>query len=443
MTDTKAGRQANASPHLAGLSRRDFARLLGIAAPAALLGSAPARASASPASQLRPAPSATDEAYWKSVRDQFVMPPALAVMNAANLCPSPAPVLDRLTAVTRDVDQNPSGDNRRKFGPAREETRRLLAEFLRVTPDEIVITRNTSEANNIVSNGIQLAPGDEVVIYSDNHPSNNAAWIEKAKRYGFIVKVVEQKNPHPGPEYYIKAFADQFTSKTRVLAFTHLTNTAGDLLPARELCRLARERGILTLVDGAQSFGLLDVDLSEMQPDFYTGSGHKWPCGPRETGVLYVNKAVPVKVWASVISAYAGASGISRILEGMGQRDDAAIVAFGEALKFQTTIGRKAIEDRGRHLAQALMTGLKKLDGVRLWTSPDPSRSAAVVTFQPGTLDVRKLAAVLYERHQITGATRPGTDRPGLRLSPHLYNTMDEVERTLAALSTYLRTGLV
>lgn len=433
MTDTRV--------NPGGWTRRDFARLLGLAGPAAVLGRGATLRAAAPA-PLSAASSATDEAYWTGVRAQFVMPPTLAVMNAANLCPSSGPVLDKLYETTRDVDRDPSQNNRAKFSATREDTRKALAAFLKVTPEEIVIARNTSEANNIVSSGIQLTEGDEIVIFSDNHPSNNAAWLDKSKRFGFTVKVVAQKNPHPGPEYYIKAFTDQLTPRTRLLAVTHLTNTVGDLLPVNELCRIARERGVLSLVDGAQSFGLLEVDLSVMQPDFYTGSGHKWPCGPRETGVLYVNKNVSAKVWASIISAGAGPIGISHTLESMGQRDDAAIVAFGDALAFQNTIGRAMIERRSRHLAQALMDGLRKIGGVQVWTNPDPARSVAVVSFQPGSLDVRKLNAALYEKDQIACATRGGTDRPGLRFSPHIYNTIEEVNRTVAAIRKYVTTGV-
>ncbi len=318
----------------------------------------------------------------------------------------------------------------------------LLAAFLGVTPEEIVITRNTSESNNLVSNGIDLKPQDEVIIFSDNHPSNHLAWTEKARRFGFTVRMVDQVNPHPGDEYYVDAFTKQMNARTKVLAFTHLTSTAGDLLPARDLCRIARERGILSVVDGAQSFGLMNVDLSDMQPDFYSGSAHKWPCGPKETGVLFINKKAHARVWPSIYSAYPGAAGISKSFERFGQRDEPAIIAFGEALQFQTRLGRKVIEERARALGQMLMTELKKVDGVKLWTHPDSRRSAAVVTFFPGNLDSKKLSAALYEKDRIAGATREGADRPGLRFSPHIYNSPSEVERIIAAVKRYVATGV-
>ena len=216
----------------------------------------------------------------------------------------------------------------------------------------------------------------------------------------------------------------------------------GDLLPARELCRLAREHGALSLVDGAQSFGVLDVDLSEMQPDFYTGSAHKWPCGSKENGVLFVNRRVHDRIKPSIVSLYPGEVGISRTLEGFGQRDEAAMMGFGAALDYQRTIGAGAIDKRARELTAMLIGGLKKINGVRVWTADEPSKSAAVVSFQPGNLDVRKLHQALYERDRIICATRPGADRGGLRFSPHFYNLDSDVERAVAAVARYMARGL-
>jgi selenocysteine lyase/cysteine desulfurase len=391
---------------------------------------------------LAPGGAAAGERFWTSVRDQFVVPPDLAVMNAANLCPASRPALETLARETQNVDRDPSPNNRARLYPEKEHTRKALAEFLRVTPDEIIITRNTSESNNLVSSGLDLKAGDEVIVHTDNHPSNLTAWREKGKRFGFSLVTVEQKNPHPGQQYYIEAFTRAITPRTKVLCFTHLSSTVGDLMPATELCRLARERGIFTLVDGAQSLGLLDVNLSEMRPDFYSGSAHKWPCGARECGVLYVNSAAQSKLWPSIYSAYPGAVGFSRTFEGFGQRDEATMIAFREALAFQTRVGRAAIEARARELSTQLIAGLTKLPGVTVWTSPKPELRAAVVSFLPGTLDAGKLATALYEKDKIAVATRGGQDRGGLRASPHLYNSPAEIDRLLSALGNYLKTGV-
>jgi len=421
-------------PHV---SRRDFARLLALSGSVFLPG--PVGAWPAP---LQETPKRPDEKFWLSVREQFLMPPELGVLNAANLCPSPAPVLEAMYRSTKDIDGDPSFDNRQKMSAGKENTRRLVASFLGVTPEEIVLTRNTSEANNMVSSGLDLTPGDSVIIFADNHPSNNDAWKQKAARFGYTVTTISQPNPHPGPEYYVDAVTKAITSRTRVIAFTHHTSTVGDVLPARELCRIAREHGVMTLVDGACTLGMLDLNLSDIQPDFYTGSSHKWPCGPKEVGVLYVNARVNGRIHPSIISAYPGAVGIARTMEAMGQRDEPAIIGFGEAISFQTKIGRKAIEERSRSLGQALMAGLRRIDGVQLWTHPDPSLSGAVVSFRPGSLDVAKLSAALYRNDRIGCAIRAGADRPGIRFSPHMYNTMAEVDRAVAAIAKYMRQGV-
>ncbi len=420
-------------------SRRDFARVFAIGGSVALFA---ARPRAWHEAEFTPAPVAADERYWASVRDGFVMPKGYACLNAANLCPSPARVLDSYFESTRSVDRDPSPQNRQKTRQGREAARRALASALRVTPEEIVITRNTSESNNFVSSGLDLHPGDEVVVFSDNHPSNLTAWRQKAERFGFAVRTVQHVNPHPGAEYYIEAFRREITPRTRVIAFTHVTASVGDVLPARELCALAREHGALSMVDGAQSFGVLDVDLSSMQPDFYTGSAHKWPCGPKECGLLFVNRRAHDRIKPSIVSLYPGEVGISRTMEAFGQRDEPAIVGFGEGLALQTRVGRAAIEKRARELAQMLIEELRKVDEVTVWTHQDPARSAAIVSFKPGGLDVRKLHQALYDRDRIACATRGGADRGGLRFSPHFYNLHADVERAVGAVKRYVHRGI-
>jgi isopenicillin-N epimerase len=424
------------------VSRRDFARLFAVGGSAALFTDPAWAREYGQANGAAPAIGGTGEAFWKSVRAQFVMPPDLGVLNAANLCPASRPVLEALKRESDSVDKDPSAQNRARLGGERESLRKALAAFLRATPEEIVITRNTSEANNLVSSGLDLKAGDEVIVFVDNHPSNLTAWREKAKRFGFTVVEIPQVNPHPGMEHYLNAYKKAITPKTKVLTFTHLSSSVGDLFPAKELCALAREHGVMSLVDGAQSFGLLDVNITDMSPDFYTGSAHKWPCGARECGVLYINARAHKNIWPSIYSAYPGAVGISRTFESFGQRDEATMIAFREALEFQTKVGRAAIEKRSRDLANQLIAGLSKLPEVKIWTSPNPSLNAAVVSFQPGSLNSQKLGQALYEKDKIGTAGRGGGDRGGLRASPHFYNTPEEVDRLVGAVSRYLKTGV-
>ena len=417
------------------VSRRDFARLLAVTSSGAWLHAWPKDLDAAPLPQT---PAQPDEAFWKQVRTRFLLPADLAFLNAANLCPTSLPAFDALAANTRLLDANPSSSSRATLTEGREKSRRAIATALRVQPEEVLITRNTSEANNLVSSGLALGAGDEVVVFADNHPSNLNAWREKSRRFGFSVVEVPVTTPHPGADALLKAFAAAFTPRTKVLAVTHVTSTMGDLMPVNALCALARERGVLSLVDGAQSFGVLDVNLQTMRPDFYSGSVHKWPCGPKETGVLFVAREVHERLTPSVVSLYGGAVGLSRTHEAFGQRDEAALASVGAALEFQDSIGRAIIEARVRALVKRLADGLSRIDGVSLWTSTDSLRSANILVAKPATIEPRKMVGDLYAQHKIVCAAAGGTTRPGVRFSPHFYNTMDEIDRAVAAVRGYV-----
>ena len=204
------------------LSRRDFARLLALTGSAALFpdrllaeSSSPLRALGLSNAALPPTPAEPDEAFWRQVRSRFLLSPDLGFINAANLCPTSLPAIEAMERNTRAYDASPSPETRTTLTKSKEEARRLLAESLRVTPEEIVITRNTSEGNNLVSSGLQLGPTDEVLVFSDNHPSNLNAWREKGRRFGFKVVVVPQVNPHPGTEYYVDEFKKAITPRTK------------------------------------------------------------------------------------------------------------------------------------------------------------------------------------------------------------------------------------
>jgi selenocysteine lyase/cysteine desulfurase len=388
-------------------------------------------------------PAEPDEKFWGEVRSRFLVPRDVAFLNAANLCPMSLPVVEAIEKNMRNYEITPSPEVRSKLLHAREDARGMLAEALRVTPEEIVLTRNTTEGNNFVSSGLTLGPGDEVVVSSDNHPSNLTAWQRKGARFGFTVVAVPPPPAHPGTDGYVDLFAKALTPKTKVLAVTYVSSNSGDMLPVAALCKMARQRGVLSLVDSAQAFGVLDVNLSEVKPDFFTGSMHKWPCGPKEKGVLFVNREIQDRLAPTIYGVYGGAVGISRTFEAEGQRDDASIAAVVEALKFQANIGRATIEKRVRTLASHMMTELKKIDGVRLWTDPSPDRSAAIVIFKPGALDPRKLGDALTEKEKIVVTVRGANgSNPGLRASAHMYNTMEDIDRFVATIGKYMKTGV-
>ncbi len=383
------------------------------------------------------------ESFWQMTRAQFSLRPGLMLMNAANLCPAPYSVSEMVYKLTRDIDADASFQNREKFSKLTEKSRHALAGFLGASPEEIVLTRNTTEGNNTVLNGLDLGPGDEIVVWDQNHPTNNVGWDVRSQRYGFTVKRVTIPVKFSSPQELIAPFKKALTSKTKVLAMTHASNISGVALPVRDLCHLARERNILSLIDGAQSFGSLQVNLHQIGCDFYAGSAHKWFMGPKESGVLFVRKERIAQLWPSLVGSGwdESVNDHARKLESMGQRDDATLAAVGRAVSFHQEIGRERVERRVRALAGTLKRGLQKIPGVVLHTPIEDDFSAGVVVFSIGALDPRSAFQHLHRKYQIGGAGLAGMFS-GVRLCPHIYNPMDEIQKAISAVGDLAKNGI-
>jgi selenocysteine lyase/cysteine desulfurase len=377
------------------------------------------------------------EDYWLMVRRQFAFSDQRVPMNAANMCPSPRAVADEVAHLTHDIDTDCSFQNRAKFSDLLETSRQKVAQHLGVSADEIALVRNTSEANNTINNGLALQSGDEVVVWDQNHPTNNVAWDVRAARFGLKVRRVATPAEPTDAGQRLRTFTDAFGPRTRVLAVTHISNVSGVRLPVRELCEAAHRRGVFVHVDGAQSWGALNMNLRDLGCDSYSASAHKWFVGPKEVGVLFIRQERIAEVWPNVVAPGWGnrvepAVKGARKFESLGQRDDAALAAIATAVDFHLTIGPARIEARISELASALKAGLKEA-GVGLSSPLDPALSAGVCVARIPPGKRNEVYNKLYTEHGIAGA---GTG--GLRLCPHVYNTREHVERAIRGVKTLL-----
>jgi isopenicillin-N epimerase len=378
--------------------------------------------------------SATPESYWQMVKRQFPLDEKLIYLNAANVCPASRPVMDRHIEYLRDFHSNPSFQNRDKYVAMRESLRGKVARMLRVSADEIAVTRNTSEGSNIVVKGVDLKPGDEVLITDHNHPSNNDSWKIRARREGFAMKSLPVRVPARSADELVSAFEAAITPRTKVIAITHLTSTTGILFPAREIAAVARKRGIYMHLDGAQTFGALDVNLQEIGCDSYSTSAHKWLMGPLEAGLLYVRAERIPQIWPSIVTA-----GWSEHLQGahkfevFGQRDDPRVVALEAAIDFLNLIGTGVVEERMRALAGRFKSQLREIPAAELKTNLQPELSGGVIKFSLKGVRTAEAYNKLWDRHRLAIAMTASGDSEGLRISPHIYNSMEEIENAVLA----------
>ncbi len=380
-----------------------------------------------------------DENYWKLVKNQYQIDPGLIMMNAGNFCPSPYSVSQTMQTHLEGLNANASSQDRKKYNDIYKDTVKLMADYLGASPEEIAITRNTSEGNNTINNGLNLKPGDEVIYWSQNHQTLNIAWEVRAKRTGFkIIKVVTPRNPKT-EEDLIKPFVDAMTRRTKLICFSHISNQSGTLLPAKKLCTIARDKGIMSLVDGAQTFGFMNINLKEIGCDFYTGSSHKWLTGPKESGVLYVRKDSLPKVWPLIISKNWSWDHEWKIenLVRYGQRNDATIVAFAKAIEFHNLIGKDNVEDRVLELVNTLIEKMKSnIPEVEFVTPLNANMYGCILVFNLPGIDSDKAVAKLYTDHRIaTAGTHDGFN--GIRFSPNIYNTKEELDHIIDILKEF------
>ena len=411
--------------------RRNFLKKLGASSLAAL--ALPALAS----SKLDHTPfpvsgSLPDEKYWEQIKKQFAVPSNLIMLNAANLCPAPASVNAQVQTSINGLEKDVSFQYRSQFTDKRKKAVEALAQYAGVSNEELGITRNTSESNNIIVNGLDLKAGDEIILWDQNHPSNGAAWEQRAKRYGFTVKKVSVLADPKSVEDLVKPFRDAITPQTKLIGFSHISNTSGIALPAKLICELASGKNILTLVDGAQSLGSVDLNLKDIGCDFYTGSTHKWFMGPLENGILYVKKQSSNQLWPNIISAgwKEGSMTVDEKYCMLGQRNEATLSGLSETVKFHQTIGKKNIENRIVQLNSYLKEQIKtKIPQITFITPMSPELSAGVTIINLPGKKPAEVSQKLYELYGIAAAPTGG-----IRMSPHIYNTLADIDKVVKAL---------
>ena len=376
---------------------------------------------------------------WPMVAKLFAFPPGYIALNAANLCPTSLPVIAAQRAMTDDVNKDPSFENRLKFDEMKETVRASLAAMVGGDPDEIAITRNTSESNCTIVAGLDLGPDDEVILWDQNHESNLLSWQEASKRRGFKVVLVSTPEAPTMREALVAPFAAAITARTRVIAFSHVSNMTGTKLPAAELCALARRSGAFSLVDGAQTFAVLPLDLRKMGCDFYTASMHKWFAGPRECGLLYVRRDRLDALWPAVLGHGWDdkRKTTARKFDCLGQQEDGRILAIGKAVEVYHMIGGQRIHDRIIELNAYLRTSLaSKIKGCEFLTPAGTDQSAGITVFRIHRSQSDIIRQKLYEQHRISALCVPSGDaKTLLRFCPHIYNDVAQIDRATAALA--------
>lgn len=433
-------------------NRRSFLRLTGGAAGAAFAAAhygvdeVAALAQRAASGGRTPEQVAADEDFWREIQFAFTLDRTLINLNNGNSCPCPVVVREAWKRYDDWGNQSPvyhRGMTERNI----ETVRRKLAQEFGADPEEIAITRNSSESLQIAQNGIDLKAGDEVLTTEQDYGRMLTTWDQRVRRDRIKLTRVDFPAPTTG-EDLIGRLTRAITPQTKVMHFCHITNQSGQLFPVRQLADIARARGILTIVDGAHAGGHFPYKLSDLGMDYYGVSLHKWLLAPMGTGLLYVRKDRIGPTWP-LQAAPATRDTDIRKFEEVGTQPIGPKAAIAEAIAFQQAIGIERKAARLRYLTMRWANALRGEKRIRIHSNLAEGQTWGLACVSIDGVDSAKLVQHMWDKHRII-VVSIGHDNPddtalsyrALRITPNIYTPLEEIDTFIDAMKGVLKNGL-
>jgi isopenicillin-N epimerase len=399
-----------------------------------------AAAAARSVKDLSAAEVARDEDYWTEIRNAFTIDRNVINLNNGYASPAPLPVQD---AMRRYLDYSNMGPKHTMIDileKQAEEVRRRIAKVAGCDSEEIAITRNSSEALENAQYGIDLKPGDEVLTTNQDYPRMITTFRQRERREGIVLKMISFPVPPPSMDDLYQRFERAVTPKTKVILVCHITNRTGQIFPIRKICDMAHARNIPVIVDGAHAFNHFPFNLSELNCDYYGVSLHKWTCAPIGTGFLYVRKSRIAETWSLMASSNRQKDDI-RKFEEIGTHPAANHNAISEALVFSENIGIDRKAARLRYLRDRWAHRLQQNPKCKTLHSEDPAQSCGIGFLAFNGVSPEKMAEILWNKYSIITVRVGSEEYDGLRITPHIYTTLNEIDTFADAVEKEVKTA--
>ena len=396
-----------------------------------------ARAAASSVNDRTPEQAARDEDFWREIQQAFTVDRNIINLNNGGVCPSPKVVQDAMRRQLEFSNMAPAYTMWTVLEPEIESVRTRLAASFGCDPEEMAVTRNASEALEIVQLGIDLKAGDEVLTTDQDYPRMITTWQQRERRDGIKLKMISFPTPPPSMDDLYQRFERAIAPRTRVIHFCHITNLTGQIFPVKKICQMARSRGIEAIVDGAHAYAQFPFKHEDLDCDYYGTSLHKWLLAPHGTGFLYVRKSKIETLWP-MMPAPASMNANIRKFEEIGTHPAANHNAIAEALTFHESIGADRKAARLRYLRSLWTDRLTRFPNVTVRTSPDPEQSCGVVLVSVEGKKAPALAEELWKQRILVVAI-VHKDFEGLRVTPNIYTTPREIDMFASAMEKLIK----
>ncbi len=384
---------------------------------------------------------ARDEDFWFEVARAFTVDRTLVNLNNGGVSPSPAWVQD---AMKRHLDYSnlaPSYTMWDILEPQRESVRKRMAREWGVDPEEVAFTRNASESLQTCQFGYDLEPGDEILTSTQDYGRMITTFKQRERRERVVLKQIELPVPAEDVAEVVRRFEEGITDRTRLILMCHMINLTGQILPVREVVAMARARGIPVIVDGAHALAHFQFTIPELECDNYSTSLHKWLFAPHGTGLLWVRRDQIADLWP-LMAAPERMDDDIRKFEEIGTHPAANYLAIAEALTFHQGIGPERKAERLIYLRNHWAERLLEHDRVRLHTSLKAGFACGIATVEVEGIETAKLRDWLWGEHRILTVAINHAQFTGLRVSPSVYSTLEEIDRFSEAMEQVIRHGL-
>jgi len=375
---------------------------------------------------------AKDEDYWAEIRQAYTIDRNVINLNNGHVGPSPRIVQDALRQYLEYSDMGPYHTLINTLERQVEMVRKRLAQAAGCDTEEMAITRNSSESLENAQYGIDLKPGDEVLTTNQDYPRMLETFRQRERREGIVLKTISFPVPPPSMDDLYNRFERAVTPKTKLILVCHITNRTGQIFPIKRICQMAHARSIPVIVDGAHAFSHFPVNISELDCDYYGVSLHKWTGAPVGTGFLYVRKSRIAGTWSLMASGATQADDI-RKFEEIGTHPAANHNAISAALVFNEGIGIDRKAARLRYLRDRWAHRLAENKKCKTLHSEDPAQSCGIGFLAFNGVDPGKMRETLIGKYNIYTAYVPHEEYTGLRITPHIYSTLQDIDTFSAA----------
>jgi isopenicillin-N epimerase len=384
---------------------------------------------------------AKDEDYWATIQQAFSVTRGIINLNNGGVSPSPRIVTEAFVRYTWQQEDATAYTMWRILEPQSETVRDGLAEIFGCSPEEIAITRNASESLETLLMGMDFQSGDEILSSTQDYPRMLTTLRQRELREGLKLNLIKIPIAPNDPAEIAAAFERAVTPKTRLILISHQVNLTGQITPVKQVCEMARNRGIETIVDGAHSFAQFNFRQEDLGCDYFGTSLHKWLHAPKGTGMLYVRKEKIPKIWALMAAEDKNKADI-RKFEEIGTHSAAMRLAIGEAVLFHNAIGGERKEERLRYLSRYWMDRLKQIPKVGFNTSFDPRQFCAIANVKVEGMDPVEIGNYLMSRHHILTTPIVHEEFSGIRITPNIYTATWELDRFCEVMEHVIKNGL-